>query len=134
MLERLQNLEENIANLRQMRKTYTLEDMKKNKFDEWALRYGLFESIQIIIDLSCHLAAEYNLGVSKTYVECIEKLEKFEYINAKLTKNLIASIGLRNMLIHEYVKIDIERLYGYLEFIEDFSDFVKAISENIDMK
>jgi len=38
------------------------------------------------------------------------------------------------MLIHEYVKIDIERLYGYLEFIEDFSDFIKAISENIDMK
>jgi len=37
MLERLQNLEENIAYLRQMRKTYTLEDMKKNKFDEWAL-------------------------------------------------------------------------------------------------
>ena len=131
MLERLQNLEENIANLQQMRQTHTLEDMKKNKFDEWALRYGLFESIQIIIDLSCHLAAKYNLGISKTYVECIEKLETFEFIDAKLAKNLIASIGLRNMLIHEYVKIDIEQLYGYLESIEDFSYFIQAISEHI---
>ncbi len=134
MLERLQNLEENIANLQQMHKTHTLEDMRKNKFDEWALRYGLFESIQIIIDLSCHLSAKYNLGVSKTYVECIERLEKFDYIDSRLAKRLIASIGLRNMLIHEYVKIDIERLYGYLELIEDFSHFVKAISEYIETK
>jgi len=134
MLERLQNLEENIASLQQMRKTHTLEDMKKNKFDEWALRYGLFESIQIIIDLSCHLSAKYNLGVSRTYVECIERLERFEYIDTGLAKSLIASIGLRNMLIHEYVKINIERLYGYLELIEDFSNYVKAISEYIDRR
>jgi len=51
----------------------SLEDVKKNKFDEWALRYGIFESIQIIIDIACHVAAKYNLGSSKSYVECTEK-------------------------------------------------------------
>ena len=127
MLERLQHLEDNIATLKDMKRSITLEEIRKNKFDEWALRYGLFESIQIVIDFSCHIASKYNLGTSKTYVECIEKLEKFDYIDEKLRKSLIAAIGLRNMLIHEYVKIDTERLYDYLSLIDDFSDFIGAM-------
>lgn len=114
MLERVQTLEENIANLKRMRSEYTLERIAENKFDEWALRYGLFESIQIVIDLSCHLVGKYNLGTAKTYVECIEKLVAHDYIDAELGKKMTAAIGLRNMLIHEYVKIDIEKLYGFL--------------------
>lgn len=35
------------------------------------------------------------------------------------------------MSIHEHIKIDIEPLYGYLECIEDFSHYIKAISEHI---
>jgi hypothetical protein len=49
-LERVEQLEENIANLKIFQKKFTIEDIKNNKLDEWALRYGIFESIQIIID------------------------------------------------------------------------------------
>lgn len=131
MFKRLQNLEENLVNLEAWRKSHSLEAVKQNRFDEWALRYGLFESIQIVIDISCHLAAKYNLGVSKTYTECIEKLEAYRYIDAPLAKSLIAAIGLRNMLIHEYVRIDTERLYGFLQLTEDFSKFVAAVRSYI---
>ena len=127
MLERFVNLEENIVALKDLQKKITLEDVKNNKFDDWALRYGIFESIQIIIDISCHLASKYNLGTSKTYVECIEKLLKYEYITPELSRSLISAIGLRNMLIHEYVKIDVTQLYGFLEYIKDFQTFSHSV-------
>ena len=131
MLERLSNLEENISSLQELQENISLEDVKKNKFDEWALRYGIFESIQIIIDIACHVAAKYNLGSSKSYVECIEKLQKFDYITPELEKSLIGAIGLRNMLIHEYVRIDIEQLYSFLDYIDDFRAFSKMIKEAV---
>ncbi len=127
MLQRVENLEENIANLKHLRKTIALDDIKGNKLDEWALRYGLFESIQIIIDIACHLSSRYNLGTSKTYTECIENLKKQNYIDSDLSKKLISAIGLRNLLIHEYVKIEVERLYEFLKLTDDFSYFIKEI-------
>jgi uncharacterized protein YutE (UPF0331/DUF86 family) len=131
LLQRLENLEENIATLKTLKKRFSISDIKENKLDEWSLRYGIFESIQIIIDISCHISSKYNLGSAKTYVECIENLQKQNYLNKKLSKNIISAIGLRNLLIHEYVKIDIEQLYDFLNFTDDFSQFIKDIKEYI---
>jgi len=129
LLQRLENLEENIVNLNNLSKKFAIEDIRNNKLDEWSLRYGLFESIQITIDISCHISSKYNLGSAKTYTQCIENLEKQKYIDKNLAKNLISAIGLRNLLIHEYVKIDIEQLYGFLKLTDDFRCFIREIKE-----
>jgi uncharacterized protein YutE (UPF0331/DUF86 family) len=129
LLSRVENLEENIATLNLLQKKFTLDDIRKSRLDEWSLRYGLFESIQIVIDLSCHISSKYNLGISKTYAECIENLQRHHYIDEKLSNNLISAIGLRNLLIHEYVKIDIEQLYSFLKLTDDFSFFIKEIRD-----
>ena len=131
MLERIENLEENIANLKAFQKKFTIEDIKSNKLDEWALRYGIFESIQIIIDIACHISSKYNLGSAKTYTACIENLSKQNYITNSLAKNIISAIGLRNLLIHEYIKIDTEQLYSFLLLTDDLSSFIKEIREYV---
>ncbi len=131
MLQRLEVLEENIHTLKKLQKRYSLEDIQKNRLDEWSLRYGIFESIQVVIDIACHLAGKYNLGSAKSYVECIELLQKYDYIDEDLAKSLVAAVGLRNLLIHEYIKIDVEKLYGFLEYVDDFSLFIKSVREYI---
>ncbi len=131
MLERIENLEENIATLKLLKNKFSIEDIKANRLDEWSLRYGLFESIQIVIDISCHISSRYNLGISKTYTQCIENLQKHNYLDEKLSRNLISSIGLRNLLIHEYIKIDIKQLYDFLKLTDDFSLFIKEIKDVI---
>ena len=129
MLERIEILESNIYQLKQIKKTKNQDDIEKNRLDEWALRYGLFESIQIIIDISCHLNSKYNLGGVKSYKECIEKLAEFDYIDDALCKHLVQMVGLRNILIHEYVKIDKVKLFSFLEFIDDMTQFIEKISD-----
>lgn len=129
MNERLQQLENNIAELDRIRNYYSLEEIQDDKTKEWALRYGLLESIQIVIDISCHLVVHKNLGNAETYSECIELLQKFDYIDTDLEKNLKGMTGLRNVLVHEYVDIDLVHLYEMLDRLDDFNKFSSSISK-----
>ena len=131
MLERLKLLEENIAELLEFKKKTTLDDILNDKSKEWALRYGLIETIQIVIDIACHLVSKYNLGNPSTYAECIELLEKYAYIDKNITANLLGMVGLRNILIHEYLIIDKIKLYDLLKNVDDIRDFTHKIKDVI---
>lgn len=84
--------------------------MLNDKSKEWALKYGLIETIQIVIDISCHPVSKYNLGNPLIYAECIELLEKYAYIDKGLAKKLLVMVGLRNIIVHEYATIDNRKL------------------------
>lgn len=72
ILEKLKTLEQSVYYLRDFKEKHTLSEVLKDKTLEWAVRYGLFESSQIVIDVACALSAEFNLGNPKSYKECIE--------------------------------------------------------------
>ncbi|MEK7250820.1 MAG: DUF86 domain-containing protein [Bacteroidota bacterium] len=127
MLDRLQQLEANVTELKLLHRSVTLQAIQSDKQREWALRYGLMESIQIIIDVSCHLASKYNLGSPKTYSECVELLTKFQYLTEELSKKLIGMIGLRNILVHDYIEVNLERLYQLLDNVDDMTSFADAV-------
>ena len=127
--DKLTRLEENLKTLKQLKENYTLEDFTSDKIDEWGLRYGLLESIQIIIDLACHVVAEKNLGSPKNYSECISFLISANYLKKDLGEKIAKMIGLRNLLIHKYGIIEVKKLFEYLDHIDDISDFIYAIRE-----
>ncbi|RME57848.1 DUF86 domain-containing protein [Candidatus Parcubacteria bacterium] len=129
MLDKLVQLEENIQELEKLRAGFDAHQLQAEKLPEWALRYGLFESIQIVIDIACHISSEYNLGNPQTYKQCVELLQKYKYIETDLGERLKKMIGLRNLLVHEYVRIDLEELYSYLDQLDDFKMFAEQIKE-----
>ncbi|MFQ5584677.1 MAG: DUF86 domain-containing protein [Calditrichia bacterium] len=129
MLEKLKLLEKNIGDLEKFREKHNFEEVKTEKVAEWALRYGILESIQIVIDLACHLVSKYNMGSPNSYGECIELLHKFDYIAQSLTRKLIGMAGLRNILVHEYVSIDLKQLYDLLDNVDDFKEFAEQIKD-----
>jgi uncharacterized protein YutE (UPF0331/DUF86 family) len=126
--EKLKRLEENLITLSTIKNNYTLEDIINDKVDEWGLRYGLFESIQIIIDLSCSLVSEKNLGIPKNYSDCISLLINNNYLEKELGNRIFSMIGLRNLLVHEYGIIDVKKLYEYLNHLQDIKDFAGAMN------
>jgi uncharacterized protein YutE (UPF0331/DUF86 family) len=127
-LEKLKRLEENLIVLTSIRDNFSLDDIKNDKVDEWGLRYGLFESIQIIIDLACSIVSEKNLGIPKNYSDCISLLTKNNYLDKELSSRILSMIGLRNLLVHEYGIIDVDKLYEYLDHLQDIKDFAAAVS------
>ncbi|GIK61082.1 MAG: DUF86 domain-containing protein [Ignavibacteriota bacterium] len=126
-IDKLTRLEENLKTLEQFRNSYSLDDIISNKIDEWGLRYGLFESIQIIIDISCSIVANKNLGTPKNYSECISLLVSNDYLNKDLGEKIKSMIGLRNLLIHEYGIIEVNKLFANLDHINDVRNFIQSI-------
>jgi uncharacterized protein YutE (UPF0331/DUF86 family) len=126
--EKLKRLEENLKILTDFKKNYSFDDIKSDKIDEWGLRYGLLESIQIIIDISCSFVADKNLGIPKNYSECIELIISNNYLDKELGKRIIQMVGLRNLLVHEYGIIDVQKLYEYLDHLDYIKEFANAIS------
>lgn len=125
--DKLTRLEDNLKTLKQLKDNYTQNDILNNKVDEWGLRYGLFESIQIIIDIACHVVSEKNLGTPKNYSECISLLVSNKYLKNDSGEKITRMIGLRNLLIHEYGIIEVSKLFDYLNHLEDISDFIYEI-------
>ncbi len=48
-------------------------------------------------------------------------------ISEELEKRLISMVGLRNLLVHEYIKIDLSRLFEFLNNLNDFREFIYYI-------
>jgi uncharacterized protein YutE (UPF0331/DUF86 family) len=129
LYSRIELLENNIIELEKMRVQSEHEpDLFQKKTNEWSLRYGLLESIQIVIDIACHIVGKYNLGNPNSYGNCVELLVKFNYIDENLGKNIRSMIKLRNLLAHEYTMIDVKKLSSYLGLLADFRNFIRSVS------
>lgn len=127
MRERLLRLEVNVRELARFRQMYTSEDVRREPHLEWALRYGLLEAIQIVIDLSCHIASEKSLGAPATYAECVDLLSRAGLVSGDVAKAVSGMVGLRNILVHEYISVDLNRLYDLLDHLDDFRAFAEQI-------
>ncbi len=129
MYSRIELLENNIIELEKMKVQLEHEpDLFQKKTNEWSLRYGLLESIQIVIDIACHIVGNYNLGNPNSYGNCVELLVKFNYIDESLGKNIRSMIKLRNLFAHEYTLVDVKKLSSYLGLLEDFRNFIRSVS------
>jgi len=127
--KKLAQLENNLVELELFKQNYTIDDVRSNTHYQWALRYGFLESMQIIVDIACHLSVSQNLGQPSSYAECIELLSRFKIIPEQLKERLIGMTGLRNLLVHEYLKVDVEKLYGLLDRLDDIREFLQAVKD-----
>jgi uncharacterized protein YutE (UPF0331/DUF86 family) len=128
LYSRLKLLEENLVELEKIHVQFQQEpEFFSKKTNEWSLRYGILESIQIIIDIACHLVTKYNLGNPSSYSNCVEILIQYEYIPKSLGQNIQSMIRLRNLLDHEHLQIDVKKLGSYLDLLGDFREFIKSV-------
>ncbi len=63
--------------------------------------------------------------------ECITLLKDFKYISEDLSSKITGMIGLRNLLVHEYVLLDLKKLFNFLAHLEDFKEFIKCVREYV---
>ncbi len=113
-----------LARFRQM---YSPEDVRRDPHLEWALQYGLLEAIQIVIDLSCHIVSARNLSVPATYAECVGLLSRAGLLSGDVAKTVAGMVGLRNIIVHEYISVELKRVYDLLDRLDDFRAFAAQI-------
>jgi len=106
-LIRLGLLEEDIDQLKKMT-GISANELSRDTTKRWALERGLHVVIEGILDLGEHiLASDFNVQTS-TYRETAEKMRELGVVTGEAAKKLPQIASFRNILVHEYVAMDLE--------------------------
>ncbi len=124
--ERLREIDKNIALLEELKAipfNKFLNDLKTVKCAERCLEI----SIQCILDISHHIVVENDWPRPKNNKEIILMLGQKGVIPVDFARHILPMAGLRNILIHEYIKVDPKQIYQHLQKLRDFRKFQKHI-------
>ncbi len=88
--------------------------------------YNLVVGIEIIVDIGNHLLAKTADAQSKSYRDVIASLGTHNIIPQKFADLNMEMTGFRNRLIHDYDRVDLLKVYAYLQKAPDiFSQFLE---------
>lgn len=124
--ERLKEIEENLVLLEELKSMALDKFLRDPKIFKLAERC-LETSIQSILDICHHIIADNAWPRPKDNQEAIEILGRHEIIPADFAKTILPMAGLRNILVHEYTRIDPAIIYRHCQNIDDFRVFQKHI-------
>ncbi len=108
-------------------------NITKNRLEEdylikSAIERNLQLALESVIDISEIIISEENIRKPEEYKEVILLLAELKILTEKFAKKFSPAIGLRNILVHQYTKIDTGKLHKHLkEDLEDFNKFAEAI-------
>jgi uncharacterized protein YutE (UPF0331/DUF86 family) len=81
-------------------------------------------AIETCLDVASHVLADRGLRAPTTYAETFEVLVQAGLMSAGLGRVMIEMTGFRNVVVHEYTRIDAEVVIRILrERLEDFRRF-----------
>jgi uncharacterized protein YutE (UPF0331/DUF86 family) len=124
--ERMEEMSENLrilVELQEIGKEKFKADPKVFKLTEHCLQI----SIQALLDICHYIIANNNWPRPKDNQEAISIIARYKVIPEDFSKRIKPMAGLRNILIHEYLKVDLERIYRHLQHLDDFHQFQKYI-------
>ncbi len=85
-------------------------------------------AIQSVIDIGNHVVADLDLGTPSDYKEIFVLLAKHRVLSQPLARRLAAMAGMRNVLVHDYMKVDLGLVYHTLRHdLGDFERFIRAV-------
>ena len=125
--ERLKILEKALEGLVNIRED-SLDDIRHSLEKQWAVEHGLQLAIQTLLDIGSHILVEEGERNINNYTDIIRQLGEMGIIPREFAKSIEGMAGLRNILVHEYVNVDLEIIIKILQQrIEDFEQFISLI-------
>ena len=73
--------------------------------------FNLQMAVQNCIDIAAHIISDEGFGVPGSNNEMFYLLEENGYIGPPVVEKMIAAVGFRNLVVHEYGKLDLEEVY-----------------------
>ena len=90
--------------------------------------FNIQMAVQNCIDMAAHIISEAGLGTPGSTNEMFYCLEENGYIDRQLSEKMVKAVGFRNLVVHEYGKLDLERVHRIMQDdIRDIDEFLKAI-------
>ena len=119
-----------------------LRELRPLTYDEFAREHVLVASaerdfqiaIQAALDIGSIILADQQVRVPNRYSDIFPALAEIGVIPADLAQKLVGMAKFRNVLVHLYLEVDLERVYRYLqENLGDFETYARSVSEWLQM-
>jgi uncharacterized protein YutE (UPF0331/DUF86 family) len=131
---RLEKLKSNLKILRKLKK-FRKDEILKDDFMRGALERYMQLSAEISMDVGEIIISEEELEAPFFHREIFEILGKEEILSKELASTFSEIAKFRNVLVHDYMKIDFDKMYSYLQNdLGDFEKFIKAIARYLKKK
>jgi len=122
----LEKLDDYLHRLEEIRKLSREEFVADWRSHDAALR-NLQTAIEICLDLGSHLISESGWKRPDTYVGIIEVLAERGVLPEDFVETAKAMARFRNVLVHEYIDLDLQLIYETLQRLEDIRKFAEYI-------
>lgn len=115
-------------------KTFSEQDLEQNPDLRGALERYLYLATQAALDLGEAVIAFKDLRRPGTYTEVFYILREEELISEELSEKLVSMTKFRNIIAHDYEKVDFGITYDVLQNrLGDIDEFIKAIKEKLNI-
>ena len=124
ILNKKESLERCIKQVREYYARPSDVDFKEDYLRQDAIAVNLQRATELAIDMANHVIKERKLGLPKESRQSFEILGKSGIIPHELALMLQGMVGFRNILVHEYQKLDIGIMIDIIEnHLQDLVDF-----------
>lgn len=107
-----------------------LEDIDRQE----SILFNLQMAVQNCIDIAAHIIGEEGFGVPGSTSEMFYLLEENGYLDRNITEKMIKAVGLRNLIVHEYSKIDLAKVFEIAQNdIEDLNEYLIMLFNKLDL-
>ena len=111
-------------------KKYSREEIENDLNIKGALERYLYLAAQATIDLAEAVIAYKKFRKPTTHGESFHILNEEEIISQDLAEKMIGMVGFRNIVAHDYEKINYDLVYKVVhENLQDLMDFTNTISK-----
>lgn len=108
---------------------WTKREFLEDEIKRSAAERKLHVAIESCIDIARLLISVNDLRPPRSDEDIFVILESHGIIPARLRKKLMNARGLRNLMVHEYAKIDPKKIFKHLtEDLHDLLDFAQCIA------
>lgn len=129
LVERLAELRRHLDHLRELRPRVAGKDALQADLSlHNDVLFSLLMVCQLVIDIAGELSARRGERF-EDYTDAVRNLVRDERFSADLVRDLELLPGFRNVLVHDYVALDLDRAVDALDRLQPIEKFVRIVGE-----
>ena len=128
IVAKMAHIQKNLIRLKE-KQGVAAGDFLKDKDIQDIVLLNLQAAIQGCMDIAGHIVSDNNWGVPGSMAGLFDILCEKKAISDGTRKVMRSMVGFRNLIVHEYVELDMRKVYEiFNEKLSDFNGFLKEIS------
>ncbi|MGY0374631.1 type VII toxin-antitoxin system HepT family RNase toxin [Clostridium sp. JNZ J1-5] len=127
---KIKELQKNLILLKTTAVNINRENLKEDMLRYWGIERGIQISIECIIDICNIIISTLDIEKPDTYREGILVLGENNILPQKFSKNIANMVSFRNILVHDYTRVDEKIMIDILHnHLDDFGKFMNYINK-----